>query len=264
MKNKNNNFFNIFIVISILILIILFNNLQNTEKFNALNRMNSCKNNCGEMMDNCWCDQSCEVYGDCCKDKTRYCGLAPNSCQDSDGNTYCGKDEKMIGNCSCEDSCVENNNCCEDKKAVCGMQTNIKPQEQTIGGISIKKIKLDQFNKIDDKLNELNDVTKKKILLKLNLFSYEEIETFDSKKLNHEIKNYIILADDLNFANQLMNFKIVNFDNITSVENKKVEKNIRNVNVLVQNKNNLSNNIKDPSQNLISNSAMLYDLSNKF
>ena len=105
---------------------------------------------------------------------------------------------------------------------------------------------------------------KKKILLKLNLFSYEEIETFDSKKLNHEIKNYIILADDLNFANQLMNFKIVNFDNITSVENKKVEKNIRNVNVLVQNKNNLSNNIKDPSQNLISNSAMLYDLSNKF
>ena len=254
MKNKNNNFFNIFIIILILLLIILFNNLENKEKFNEIDVNGSCKNNCGNNINNCWCDHQCEIYNDCCEDKELYCGKAPNSCMDNKGNKYCGLSG---GNCYCDDICHEHDDCCEDKINVCGLTQG-------------ENLEYNKFNKLENKLNKLNDNTKINILKKLNLFNKEI--NYDTKLLNSEIKKYIIESEDINLFEQLLNLSNkekndINEKNLVSkkisaVNDKKIiKKNIRNINVLVQNKNDLSNNIKEPFQNLISNSAMLYDLS---
>lgn len=34
----------------------------------------SCYQRCGQQSGSCWCDSACTSYGDCCSDKTQYCG----------------------------------------------------------------------------------------------------------------------------------------------------------------------------------------------
>ena len=65
----------------------------------------------------CWCDDACHAYGDCCADKVTECGdggSVPGTCAGAcDGPA----DD---GTCWCDDICFAYGDCCADKEAECG------------------------------------------------------------------------------------------------------------------------------------------------
>lgn len=73
----------------------------------------SCEGVCGgaDADADCWCDDSCAQYGDCCPDKAAVC----------DGATCAGRcDEYDAGAaCQCDDGCAAWGDCCTDFDAVC-------------------------------------------------------------------------------------------------------------------------------------------------
>ena len=72
----------------------------------------SCRGTCGaQSPDGCWCDDSCERYGDCCTDYERVC--VAGTCE---GN--CGGPSEA--DCWCNDACVQFGDCCADYTAYCG------------------------------------------------------------------------------------------------------------------------------------------------
>ncbi len=100
----------------------------------------SCKNPsggnyCGKKSpDNCWCDNLCVQYNDCCEDKKQVCDGGPTptptpgptptptpapgkSCKNPSGGNYCGK--KSPDGCWCDNLCSQYNDCCPDKQQVC-------------------------------------------------------------------------------------------------------------------------------------------------
>lgn len=89
----------------------------------------SCEGHCGKKsLGGCWCDNNCEKYNDCCKDKKEVCDNNtptptpphPKSCVG-----YCGK--KSSENCWCDDFCEQYGDCCPDKKQVCDIQPTPTP-----------------------------------------------------------------------------------------------------------------------------------------
>lgn len=81
----------------------------------------SCAGFCGgSPAQQCWCDESCCAFGDCCANKHATCGGCnpeggggnPNSCA---GN--CGG--QAAGGCWCDAECIANGDCCADACAAC-------------------------------------------------------------------------------------------------------------------------------------------------
>jgi hypothetical protein len=66
---------------------------------------NSCL---GQAPSGCWCDLSCQFYGDCCSDGP-CTGVNPSSCQE---NAACG--EQAPGGCFCDAACESYGDCCFD------------------------------------------------------------------------------------------------------------------------------------------------------
>jgi hypothetical protein len=74
---------------------------------------NSCSTcECGSSSGNCWCDDLCEGFGDCCSDKASTCGtpgVNGNSCQSS---ASCGG--QAPAGCWCDQACLGFGDCCFD------------------------------------------------------------------------------------------------------------------------------------------------------
>ncbi len=116
---------------------------------------NSCRGHCGrDAPGGCWCDDLCESYNDCCRDKKAMCdepNPTPNpqptptpeptpgptpvptpdptpeptpnpnpgqSCSNPNGGNYCGY--MAPGGCWCTSWCELYNMCCPDKQQICG------------------------------------------------------------------------------------------------------------------------------------------------
>jgi hypothetical protein len=71
----------------------------------------SCLGNCGGSAGQCWCDDLCEQYGDCCRDHRNQCIL--NTC---DGNC---DGPSLSGDCWCDVNCTYWGDCCNDYKELC-------------------------------------------------------------------------------------------------------------------------------------------------
>ncbi len=84
-----------------------------------------CVDHCGSSSEEngaqCWCDDQCSKYGDCCSDYEEACvGEAPSgpSCEG-----HCGSSDPVTENnvsCYCDSSCTGYGDCCEDYATVCG------------------------------------------------------------------------------------------------------------------------------------------------
>ena len=86
----------------------------------------SCADSCGNLSpQGCWCDEICEFYEDCCRDKPKICASSPKkpprkktmisdlkSC-----SGYC--DEKAPSGCWCDTLCERIGDCCPDVKGQC-------------------------------------------------------------------------------------------------------------------------------------------------
>jgi hypothetical protein len=81
----------------------------------------SCDGYCGgQAPGECWCDEACGSFGDCCDDVCDECpdlefcdpGIDPYTC---DG--YCGG--QAPGGCWCDEWCCEFSDCCDDQFSVC-------------------------------------------------------------------------------------------------------------------------------------------------
>lgn len=69
----------------------------------------------GQSAGQCWCDDLCTQYGDCCPDKQAVCDpddAVPVGCE---GN--CGG--QSDGACWCDDACTNYGDCCEDYVNLC-------------------------------------------------------------------------------------------------------------------------------------------------
>ncbi len=64
----------------------------------------SCQGNCGQKANDCWCDDQCSYYGDCCDDKVSTC--------DAPVATACGG---WLG-----DTCASDEYCHFEQSAICG------------------------------------------------------------------------------------------------------------------------------------------------
>ena len=74
----------------------------------------TCASACGGESAGCWCDDACEIYGDCCEDYADFCGVA------SGGDTcagICGA--QADDGCWCDDACETYGDCCSDHAQVC-------------------------------------------------------------------------------------------------------------------------------------------------
>ena len=83
---------------------------------------NSCVGHCGGNAGNCYCDNSCQEFGDCCNDVCEECSYlplcpSPHSCQGR-----CG--EQAPGGCYCDDDCHEFGDCCNDVCNQCSYLPN--------------------------------------------------------------------------------------------------------------------------------------------
>jgi hypothetical protein len=75
---------------------------------------NSCAGYCGGMAPaGCYCDDTCDDWGDCCPDKAEVCDGTPASCEG-----HCGG--QSPAGCYCDDACENWGDCCQDKQQVCG------------------------------------------------------------------------------------------------------------------------------------------------
>jgi hypothetical protein len=73
----------------------------------------SCKGKCGgQAQAGCWCDDQCEIFGDCCPDKGEVCDQRPGSCDGA-----CGGQSKA--GCWCDEQCERFGDCCQDKAQKC-------------------------------------------------------------------------------------------------------------------------------------------------
>ncbi|HEU4411406.1 MAG TPA: hypothetical protein VFS43_39510 [Polyangiaceae bacterium] len=82
----------------------------------------------GASDDGCFCDDACELAGDCCPDKFLFCGSGGGggagggggfgSCVGAKGELFCGTGSP--DGCFCDDVCDEAGDCCPDKFEVCG------------------------------------------------------------------------------------------------------------------------------------------------
>jgi hypothetical protein len=63
----------------------------------------------------CFCDATCDDFGDCCADKEAVCGGAASapSCAG-----HCGDSPNEF--CFCDERCAENGDCCPDVEEACG------------------------------------------------------------------------------------------------------------------------------------------------
>lgn len=59
----------------------------------------------GKSAGNCWCDDSCAAYGDCCSDYDATCTEEPGS---SEGDAT----EGGVGTCADEQTCIDDDGCC--------------------------------------------------------------------------------------------------------------------------------------------------------
>jgi len=121
----------------------------------------SCVNACGTSAPDgsCWCDDTCEDNGDCCKDVCTACGICAEctpdctnkECGDNGCGGQCGvcPDNEMCtggicigttplgpscegfcdgpggdGSCWCDEQCVQNGDCCQDVCEECGICNN--------------------------------------------------------------------------------------------------------------------------------------------
>ena len=85
----------------------------------------SCKGFCGRKAPaGCYCDESCEIFGDCCADKSERCDAVPASCEG-----HCGG-KNPVG-CYCDAGCERYGDCCADKASRC---TNPPPKPSTCLG----------------------------------------------------------------------------------------------------------------------------------
>ncbi|HLT37371.1 MAG TPA: hypothetical protein VK034_13855 [Enhygromyxa sp.] len=71
---------------------------------------NSCSGSCGGSAGNCWCDESCAQYGDCCADHGAIC-ISGNTCEGSCGGAAAG--------CYCDELCTQYGDCCSDFQFQC-------------------------------------------------------------------------------------------------------------------------------------------------
>jgi hypothetical protein len=97
---------------------------------------------CGSYSENCWCDDKCVEFGDCCWNACIECGSCPTEpecgdgiCQPSGGEDECNCPDDCPndpdsceacecgssgGNCYCDDACVALGDCCADACSTCG------------------------------------------------------------------------------------------------------------------------------------------------
>ena len=95
----------------------------------------SCKNNCGEGLDNCFCDDICQNLGDCCDDVCDACGFCapvptfepgtfepsfPGATADPSDSTCAGNCGQALAGCFCDDICQNLGDCCDDVCDECG------------------------------------------------------------------------------------------------------------------------------------------------
>lgn len=75
----------------------------------------SCKNACGSQGSDCYCDDYCLTYNDCCDDYLDYCAdtVSSESCAG-----MCGDDTGMQG-CYCDNLCDDYGDCCDDYESLC-------------------------------------------------------------------------------------------------------------------------------------------------
>lgn len=76
----------------------------------------SCDLSCGGQSYNgdCYCDDKCGQFGDCCRDKYKFCGgELRGSCRQACGTI------SLRGNCWCDDKCEEAGDCCADLADEC-------------------------------------------------------------------------------------------------------------------------------------------------
>jgi len=71
----------------------------------------SCVCHCGNYTGECWCDEFCYGYGDCCNDYLSECHLHRPSCRNN-----CGE---QVGSCYCDQDCSWYNDCCRDIERYC-------------------------------------------------------------------------------------------------------------------------------------------------
>jgi len=91
----------------------------------------SCQYSCGESAPDgdCYCDETCIYFGDCCVDACEWCPMLPqclitclpNSCQD-----HCGVGAEG-GVCWCDDECTNYGDCCADSCDFCPELTHCAP-----------------------------------------------------------------------------------------------------------------------------------------
>ena len=95
----------------------------------------SCKNNCGEGLDNCFCDDICQNLGDCCDDVCDACGFCapvptfepgtfepsfPGATVDPSDSSCAGNCGQALAGCFCDDICQNLGDCCDDVCDECG------------------------------------------------------------------------------------------------------------------------------------------------
>ena len=68
----------------------------------------------------CYCDADCVVYGDCCPDACKVCGIncvKPPKPRSDSCEGHC--DGQAPDGCWCDDLCHNNNDCCPDYWELC-------------------------------------------------------------------------------------------------------------------------------------------------
>ena len=87
----------------------------------------SCQGMCGDGPGDCYCDETCTIFGDCCEDVCEACPLLGHCSggESGPGGEQGGEpvsgscagacdSQALNGDCYCDDSCVEYGDCCDD------------------------------------------------------------------------------------------------------------------------------------------------------
>jgi len=73
---------------------------------------NSCQGHCGGNAGNCWCDNDCEIFGDCCNDACQKCNL---NCPPDPFSCHGSCLGQAPGGCWCDSICtIPPYDCCAD------------------------------------------------------------------------------------------------------------------------------------------------------
>ncbi|RMH44993.1 MAG: hypothetical protein D6689_01000 [Deltaproteobacteria bacterium] len=89
----------------------------------------TCEGHCGgqNAADNCWCDDACSQYGDCCPDYEAVCTAGggddtPTPAPAPSCEGHCGSSSAVPGSspaCYCDSACEGYGDCCSDYPTVC-------------------------------------------------------------------------------------------------------------------------------------------------